>query len=180
MFFLLFFIHNILDDQTSYDAISFSRWEAHGSENTQYTQIWWCFIWMSSVGCVASLLLMVFDHKLINYGLFWMSVSGLEMFSLFSVFQFQFSYLSNVNVLLFFPSLWRIHAQFRLGQCFVFFYLLFLAFTVRAKILFIDFSVRKTLSFFLSIFALDVVYVCLIGILWLVRNDWNAVGYNLI
>lgn len=121
-----FFIHNILDGQTLYDAISFSRWEAHGSESTQHTQIWWCFIWICSVGCVASLLLMVFDHKLINYGLFWMSVSGLEMFSLFSVFQFQFSYLSNVNVLLCFPSLWHIHAQFGLGQCLVFFSFCFL------------------------------------------------------
>lgn len=45
----------------------------HGSE-----QIWWCFICEENVTLDGGRrLLMVLDHKLINYGLLWMSVSGL-------------------------------------------------------------------------------------------------------
>lgn len=147
--------------------------EAHGSESTLKFGdglVEWATL------AAASPLLMVFDHKLINYGLFWMSVSGLEIFS-FSlsvcIFQFQFSYLSNVNVLLYFPSLW--HTQFGLGQCLVFFLSLCLFHFLQKHYIYWFFRARNYFYRFLHLIC----YVLPFWACWLATYKLREEQFNL-
>lgn len=91
------------------------RNQKYGTNLVMFYLEWWEMAWR----CPLSLrLLMVFDHKLINYGLFWISVSGLSLHNrvhLSLCFNFNFRICQTWS-LLFFPLIWHIHWML-LGQC---------------------------------------------------------------
>lgn len=112
------------------------RNQKYGTNLVMFYLEWWEMAWR----CPLSLrLLMVFDHKLINYGLFWISVSGLSLHNrvhLSLCFNFNFRICQTWS-LLFFPLIWHIH--WMLGQCLPLFHLSIYRFSERGMVFFIDF-----------------------------------------
>lgn len=112
------------------------RNQKYGTNLVMFYLEWWEMAWR----CPLSLrLLMVFDHKLINYGLFWISVSGLSLHNrvhLSLCFNFNFRICQTWS-LLFFPLIWHIHWML-LGQCLPYFLSIY-RFSEHGMVFFIDF-----------------------------------------